>query len=216
MIVRGAKAVNEVIELPPLSTDSLIHMQYNTPNYDALALVIEKLGAQQVPAELHGTLTGLLCVNANAPAETWLENLFPGAAQGDLLAGEAFEELKQLHHSARKELNAPDCEFQLLLPDDDSNLDDRVHALGEWCQGFLVGLSLGGISDFKALSEDAREIAEDIVEIARADSSYSFDGSEEDEHAYADLVEYLRVGVLLLNEEIQPTQAAPVMDTTLH
>ena len=191
-------------------------MQYDSMNYDALALVISKLGAQQEPAELHGTLTGLLCANGNAEAETWLKNLFPNAASGDLLGEEAFDELKALHETSRERLNATGCEFQLLLPDDDSDLDQRVHALGEWCQGFLVGLSLGGISDFKALPEDAREIAEDIVEIARADSSYSFDGSEEDEHAYAELVEYLRVGVLLINEELQPSQAPVAKETTLH
>ncbi|MCF6209790.1 MAG: UPF0149 family protein [Gammaproteobacteria bacterium] len=191
-------------------------MQYDTMNYDALALVIHKLGAQQEPAELHGTLTGLLCANGNAEADIWLQNLFPKVPSGDLLGDEAFGELKKLHETSREGLNAIDCEFRLLLPDDDSDLDQRVHALGEWCQGFLVGLSLGGISDFKALPEDAREIAEDIVEIARADSSYSFDGSEEDEHAYAELVEYLRVGVLLINEELQPSRAPVVSDTTLH
>ncbi len=191
-------------------------MQYDTMNYDALALVIHQLGAQQEPAELHGTLTGLLCANGNAKADTWLQNLFPNVSDGDLLGDEAFAELKELHETSRAGLNATDCEFQLLLPDDDNDLDQRVHALGEWCQGFLVGLSLGGISDFKALPEDAREIAEDIVEIARADSSYSFDGSEEDEHAYTELVEYLRVGVLLINEELQPGHAPAVGDTTLH
>lgn len=191
-------------------------MQYDTMNYDALALVIHKLGAQQEPAELHGTLTGLLCANGNATADIWLQNLFPHGSSGDLLGDEAFGELKKLHETSRKELNATGCEFHLLLPDDGSDLDQRVHALGEWCQGFLVGLSLGGISDFKALPEDGREIAEDIVEIARADSSYSFDGSEEDEHAYAELVEYLRVGVLLINEELQPSHAPVVGDTTLH
>ena len=191
-------------------------MQYDTMNYDALALVISKLGAQQEPAELHGTLTGLLCANGNARADIWLQNLFPCMPNGDLLGDEAFDELKKLHETARESVNATDCEFQLLLPDDDSDLDQRVHALGEWCQGFLVGLSLGGISDFKALPEDAREIAEDLVEIARADSSYSFDGSEEDEHAYAELVEYLRVGVLLINEELQPNPAPAASETTLH
>jgi len=191
-------------------------MQHDTPNYDALALAIEKLGTQQVPAELHGTLTGLLCANGKADAGVWLQNLFPNTSRGDLLADEAFAELKQLHQDTLAQLNAPECGFQLLLPDDDSSLDQRVHALGEWCQGFLVGLSLGGIKDFKALTEDAREIAEDIVEIARADSSYSFDGSEEDEHAYAELVEYLRVGVMLLNEELQPRQSPPGDEATLH
>ena len=84
-----------------------------------------------------------------------------------------------------------------------------MHALGEWCQGFLSGLTLGGISDFDKLGTDAREVVEDLVEIARAGTSYHLEGSEEDEQAYAELMEYLRVGVLLINEELQPLKSAP-------
>lgn len=191
-------------------------MSEATPDYEAVAEAIERLGGQHEPAEVHGTLTGLLCANEQAPAELWLQHLFASLDDGDLLAAEAVATLRRLHAATSRQLSDPSCEFRLLLPDDDASLDARVHALGEWCQGFLAGLSLGGIKDFRPLPEDAREIVEDIVEIARADSSYTFSGSEEDENAYAELMEYLRVGVLLVNEEIQPTQAPPVLNPTVH
>lgn len=191
-------------------------METTSPDFSDIAFALDKLDTEVVPGEVHGTICGLLCANTAAPAETWIKSLWPHLPEGDMLVGEAIEIFKQLHTATRAQLNDPACDFQLLLPDDDISLDARVHALGDWCQGFLVGLSLGGITDFSPLPEDAREIAEDLVEIARAGTSYQLEGNEEDEHAYADLMEYLRVGVLLINEELQPTQSPPFGDETLH
>jgi yecA family protein len=191
-------------------------MQRDLPDYLALSGALDKLQTEITPSEVHGTLCGLLCANTGASAEAWQHALWPEQADGDLLASEARAVLNQAHEASRLQLNDPDCDFQMLLPDDEDSLDQRVHALGDWCQGFLVGLTLGGVKDFSPLPADAREIAEDLVEIARAGTSYHLEGSEEDENAYAELVEYLRVGVLLINEELQPTQAAPRTDATLH
>jgi uncharacterized protein YgfB (UPF0149 family) len=191
-------------------------MESPSPDYSDIAFALDKLATEVVPGEVHGVVCGLLCANAAAAAETWIQSLWPHLPQGDLLVGEALEVFRQLHEATRRHLNDPGCEFRLLLPDDDIGLDARVHALGDWCQGFLVGLSLGGITDLSPLPADAREIAEDLVEIARAGTSYQLEGSEEDEHAYAELMEYLRVGVLLINEELQPTKAPPLSDETRH
>jgi len=194
-------------------------MLQNLPDYLILNNALHKLDTEITPSEVHGTLCGLLCANSNAGAEVWQQALWPNQPSGDLLSAEAREIFKQTHGITRRQLNDPTCEFQMLLPDDDDGLDARVNALGDWCQGFLVGLSLGGITDFVLLPEDAREITKDLLEIARAGSSYELEGSEEDENAYAELVEYLRVGVLLINEELQPTQAPLVdiePDATLH
>lgn len=194
-------------------------MLRDLPDYLILASALEKFGTEVTPSEMHGTLSGLLCANTGADAEIWQQALWPNQPRGDLLATEALDLFNQTHDITRKQLNDPSCEFQMLLPDDDDSLDQRVHALGDWCQGYLIGLSLGGITDLAALPEDAREIANDMLEIARAGTSYDLEGSEEDENAYTQLTEYLRVGVLLINEELQPTQAAPVntsTDATLH
>ncbi len=194
-------------------------MLRDLPDYLILTSALKKLGTEVTPSEVHGTLTGLLCANTGADPEVWQQALWPNQPRGDLLAAEAREVFNQTHEVTRRQLNDPGCEFKMILPDDDGSIDQRVHALGDWCQGYLIGLSLGGISDFASLPEDAREITKDMLEIARAGTSYDLEGSEEDENAYAELMEYLRVGVLLINEELQPTQAAPVTtipDTTLH
>ena len=197
-------------------------MQRDLPDYQALSHALKKLDTGVMPSEVHGTLCGLLCANTGAEPEMWQQALWPNRPNGDLLAAEANEVFKQTHDITRIQLNDPSCEFQMLLPDDDDSLEQRVQALGDWCQGYLIGLSLGGIKDFAPLPEDAREIAKDMLEIARAGTSYDLEGSEEDENAYAELVEYLRVGVLLINEELQPTQAPPIPftktdpDTTIH
>ncbi len=194
-------------------------MPQTLPDYLILQNALSKLDTEISPSEVHGTLCGLLCANSNAGADVWQKSLWPNRPSGDLLAAEANEIFEQTHDITRRQLNDPTCEFEMLLPDDDDSLIQRVNALGDWSQGYLIGLSLGGITDFAPLPEDAREITKDLLEIARAGTSYDLDGHEEDENAYAELVEYLRVGVLLINEELQPTQAAPVdvsTDATLH
>jgi uncharacterized protein YgfB (UPF0149 family) len=104
--------------------------------------------------------------------------------------------------------------FEPLLPDDDEPLVARSAAMALWCSGFLFGLGAGGVRDFSVLPEDVREIAGDIAEISRA----GVDGgeSEEDEAAYAELVEYLRAGVTLVFEILESERSGPESGHTIH
>jgi uncharacterized protein YgfB (UPF0149 family) len=121
-----------------------------------------------------------------------------------------------LHEATQGQLNDPTCDFHLLLPGDDEAIALRVQALGDWCQGFLTGLALGGIKDLQALPDNVREIANDLLEIARAHSSYDLEEQEEDEQAYAELTEYVRVGVMLINEELHPALSVSGNQETRH
>ena len=56
------------------------------------------------------------------------------------------------------------------------------------------------------------ELIRDLVEIARAGHDVSQE-DENDEESYMQLYEYVRMGVLLINEELQPIEAA---NDTLH
>lgn len=184
-------------------------MHSTLPDYQTLQESLQRLDTEITPSEIHGTISGVLCAHPSVPPQTWQDHLWPHWDKNDPLANEILAALNELHDITLQQLNDPACDFQLLLPDDDDSLDARVHALGDWCQGFLSGLALGGIKDFIDLPDDGREVAEDLVEIARAGSSYHLEGSEEDEQAYAELMEYMRVGVLLLNEELQPIRSEP-------
>lgn len=190
----------------------------DTPN-DAGALVaaaLRRLDAEMSVAECHGVLTGWLCAARGLTREQWLRHVAPGLDTGDVPAQEAAATLEGLRQAAVAQLNDSMLDFQPLLPGDDQPLAERVEALGEWCQGFLLGMSLGGLQDVAKMPGDSGEALRDLVQLSRA-AGYDVGEDEEDEAAYTELLEYVRTAVLLVNEELNPTRAAPRMDpTTLH
>lgn len=183
-------------------------------DFEKIEQSLYRLGADIAAAEFHGTLCGILC-SASGKVDEWFMKSFPPADASDALAQEAAQALVSLYQETMRQLNDPTCDFHLLLPDDESSMEQRTEALGEWCQGFLIGLGTVGITDYSTLPEEAAEVCQDMIEIARA-ASYDIDSGEEDEAAFADLEEYVRVGVLLVNEALQPNRQAPGTQPTLH
>src|SRR5271170_819112 len=80
-------------------------------------------------------------------------------------------------------------------------------ALAQWCQGFLYGLGAGRITDASELPGEVGEIVRDFIAITRADADAAEEADEADENAYAELVEFVRVGVQLLFEELAVARA---------
>jgi uncharacterized protein len=165
------------------------------------------------PAECHGTVCGALCAGADG-GSAWLEHLLDEATGGEAGLKACRQELMTLRDVSRALLEAGTLEFAPLLPDDETGLAERTAALGEWCQGFLYGMGLAGDRlQLDALPDEAGEVLRDMGQIAQA----GFEGdaeAEEDETAYTEIVEYVRVGVQLLYEELQPASATP--SGTLH
>ncbi len=174
------------------------------PAYTEMAELIKQSGAMQEPAECHGLLSALLC-GSDDPVRIWLDELLTEQHEGDLLQIEAKQMLEGFAGVVKVQFQGADFSYELLLPDDDSPLYERVFALAQWCQGFYLGLGIIGINDLEQLPEDSREVVQDMMEIARIenyDEQSEEQANEEDENAYAELVEYLRVGVLLIYEEL--------------
>ena len=149
-------------------------------------------------AEVHGLLCGLLCADETLSMEQWLEQIDQADAQEALR-----DSLIQLFDATLAELNDEDLEFNLLLPDEHTRLWARTESLARWCQGFLSGLGLGGLSGRQ--TPDVQEFILDLSHIAQV----KFDGAgEENETAYTEIVEYIRVGVMLLKQTLRSTRTA--------
>jgi len=191
-------------------------MSTYTPDIDEISSALEQLESDMGAAECHGAMAGMLCAAGRMEKARWLKRLLPDVESGDLLAREAVDALARLYENTARQLDDAVLDFHLLLPGDEDPLDERIEALAEWCQGFLFGTSEGGVKDIPSLPADSGEVMRDLVEIARA-GSYDLSGGEEDEAAYNELMEYVRTGVLLINEELNPTQASPQdNNVTLH
>ena len=104
-------------------------------------------------------------------------------------------------------LRGDEMEFQLLLPDDDALLVERAMALSQWCQGFLYGFGTGGAVPREQLSGEVEEVLRDLTHISQASVETGAE-AEEEEQAYAEIVEYVRAGVQLIHDELIELRAA--------
>lgn len=124
----------------------------------------------------------------------------------DKLQADAFKLVQALYEDELARMNSPDLDFALLLPDDDDALRDRVASLGSWCGGFLSGLGLGGVKEQSQLPDEVSELIDDFAQITRVD--FDLDTPDEEEQAaFEEVVEYVRIGVLFVYEELQPGKA---------
>lgn len=154
-------------------------------------------------SDLHGSLTGYLCAGGVTTAEDWTDAL---ALDLDMTGGD--EVFAQLYRICRQQLDDAELAFEPLLPSDEIALGVRAEALVDWCRGFLGGIGLAGTGRLgDGMSKDAREIVQDFSNIAASNLEYT--GSEEDERALAEVVEFVRVGVLLLCSELDPGPIVP-------
>ena len=186
----------------------------STHNYDLFQRLLGDSHAVADAAEAHGTLAGALCAAPGYRLEDWLAEILPEGA----IPAATGSELAFLYEDTRTALLGSDLDLQLLLPDDEQSLAARTEALALWCNGFLYGLGTSGAGDPAALPGDAGEVVRDLTEISRAGVEDA-DGLEANEEALAQLVEFVRLGVQLVCEEIgalRPIPPAPPGSASLH
>ncbi|MHB8728633.1 MAG: UPF0149 family protein [Sulfuricaulis sp.] len=172
------------------------------PAFDDAARVLHEAGVATGASEAHGIITGVLCAPQGARVAWQPLVLGREAPTGGTPAALA-QLLAALHRSTYAHLSGVECDFAPLLPGDEHSLAEQIEGLSDWCRGYLFGLHAGGVPDAQRLSGDAGEIVRDISRLSEAE----FDGAladEEEARALVEIVEYLRVGVQLVFEELQP------------
>jgi uncharacterized protein YgfB (UPF0149 family) len=165
--------------------------------YERFERALQSAHALPDAPEAHGTLAGALCSSALYKLDDWLVEILPAPPT----TGAAPSELKEVFDATILALSSPQSDFSLLLPDEDVAIADRTQALGSWCQGFLYGLGSGEIPDPSTVSPEAGEIVRDLSAIAQVGVDTSED-DETNEAAFAEVVEFVRVGVQLLFLEL--------------
>lgn len=172
-------------------------MSEQTISYEAIDDALLKLDAINEASEAHGTLCGMTCISGKGDINNWLTHILGKVDANDVELDSNQNVLQTLHDKTVAELTEQNYELELLLHSEDDSLDVRIDDLCNWCQGFLYGLSAAGLTDIKKLPTDASEILQDMMDISKAGYD-SEDDEEENEAAFAEIVEYLRIGVYLI------------------
>jgi hypothetical protein len=110
--------------------------------------------------------------------------------------------LEDLLNATRTQLADPEMGFSLWLPNDEEMLEERTIALSHWCSGFLAGLGSSGDGTLNAMSDEANDALRDLQQISSADVTDT-DESDEDESAFAEIVEYIRIVILMIREDLR-------------
>ncbi|MHB1949981.1 MAG: UPF0149 family protein [Acidiferrobacteraceae bacterium] len=176
------------------------------PLHQPLHLALEQEGAALGASEVHGLLCGLICARGAADPRDYLSMIMDDPAQ---LSETLQNDLDSLAAGSRHALQGDDFEFDLLLPGDDDPLSERFEAVVSWCQGFTLALLLDD-PECAALSADAREAMNDLIEISTSDPVVDEDQGPA-ERDLSEIIEYVRVAVQLIHDVL--LQHRPEGDT---
>lgn len=174
------------------------------PSFDVIDAALRRAEAPADAAEAHGSLCGLVCGLGDSGQSAWLADTLPAGQANEAVAERTAAVLRVLASCTCAALEDADMTFQPLLPDDALPLVQRVDGLAQWCQGFNHGLFIAariGDAEAELRSGNTAEIVSDFADMAKAalgDEEPDADG----EAAYAELVEYIRVSVQLVYEEL--------------
>lgn len=187
-----------------------------TVDYVACRDALERAHAALDPSECHGVLCGLLCAAGQFPEKRWLnEVLRPGEAD-TAESAHCKKILRSSRRETERQLEGQEFEFEPMLPQEEVPLTQRGEALALWCRGFLYGLAVGGLKDSRATSENVREILKDLADFTQLDVSDLAAGTNALERDYAELVEYVRVGVMLIHSVLRERDETPFDGEQLH
>ena len=156
-------------------------------------------------AYFHGVLSGLVCASVeDSEIDNWLPVLlsshrFVDETDYQQMVDTALSTLENV----RDELNEDGFGYSVLLPDDDCALDKRIQSMESWCRGYLVALIEYAAIDVDSLPEECADFIVDVTQFTELETDDDCN-VEELEEAFVHLEEYLKVGVHMMYESLNP------------
>ena len=158
------------------------------------------------PRELHGLLTGIVCVTEAPTRDEWLQIL--STLDVPKLIDEALIMLTGEAEDVSHALSEDELDYLPMLPDDEHALADRVQALADWCAGVVLGFGLAS----GHIRPDEKELIENLQDVASVEFDES-DNDEEGEESYLELYEFVRLipVSLSMGRKKEPVTESPLL-----
>jgi len=174
--------------------------------YQPFAEHLKSIGVLATPSELHAQAAAVLCVNKHAPFDQWLKTISEDYCIEQADDANLRHVMSAVYDYAKEQLAKDDYSFQLLLPEEEFTLSERIEVLSDWVSTFLSGLGTAGFVS-EALSADCKEFIQDMDKIARID--HTIEGLEAEELDFIEITEYIRSGIMILYVELNQTNSDP-------
>lgn len=171
------------------------------PNFDSVKEALNLFSALGEAAEIHGLLCALFSTGAKLRKQAWLNSLVnQGFSKKDELESGAADVLLRLFTATEEAFAAEGLSVDILLPNEESPIQERIEALAHFSQGFLSGLNLADVQVENNPNAELQEALDDLVNISCLE--YEQESGEVAEHALTELVEYAKVAIMHVHQEI--------------
>ncbi|EEZ79884.1 MAG: YecA family protein [Candidatus Thioglobus sp.] len=183
----------------------------NNLDYDELKDTLHSLNTDDTVSSAHGILCGFACVKPDLALDDWLGEILVSIDLNNVNEKTQHEYLAQIYNNTLIQLNDETLDFQLLIADEDCQLREQAQTLIQWCQGFLVGL---GLFKIQTHDEDVLEMIKDFGEIAKLEIDVL--DNEKNAQDLNEIIEFVRIGTLLIQETLQPSKQDYISPEILH
>lgn len=175
-------------------------------SFDEYCDFLAPIGALNSPAELHGMLCGLLSGGARPGTSKWqsvaIEFLDLDELDASLISAEFQQAIVDMYSATLSALDDETMGFNLVLPEEDVEMGQRLQTLSQWCHGFLSGFGSSGLSGEQSFSPESAEALRDFAAIVQIGTDE--DDTEQSEADLFEVCEYVRVAVIHLFLEFAP------------
>jgi hypothetical protein len=180
-------------------------------DYELFKTTLHPLNTDETISSAHGILCGFACVKPDLGLEDWLNEVLVSIDLNNINQKNAHQELAQIYNNTISQLNDVTLNFQLLIADENCTLREQADTLIQWCQGYLIGLGLYKVS---TTDEQVLEMIKDFSEISKLDFEVLDD--EQNAQDLNEIIEFVRMGTLYIQEILQPSKQDYISPDTIH
>ncbi|NVJ59128.1 MAG: UPF0149 family protein [Gammaproteobacteria bacterium] len=204
--------VNDIIGLTQLGEqqgDSEIMNDVSQITFDDLDDLLAEQECETAASELQGIICGMFAGGLKNDKKSWKQPLIGHLNEGKLFPQAMMQVLDDYVDYIGEQLEKDIFALDLLLPPEQTSIEERLEKISEWTQGFLFGYGLQ-MSKQQVSSPDLMEALEDMMEIAKVD--LEVEETEEMEQALATVVEHVRVSSQVVYLETRALVQAAVSE----
>lgn len=170
------------------------------PSFDELATVFVGAGIFRHPSYVHGVWLGMIVGGVNCSPKAWVDVVMGKPDSWGGLTTPVQHMFLMLAEASVEQLGDTHYVLQLLLPDDDDELEERLLSLGEFCDGFSSSLTENSSQHGSLLEGEAAEAFSDIRQVKEL--SLELTHQPNDEADFMEVLEYVRVGICLIHQSL--------------
>ena len=169
------------------------------PDYQHIQQQLQMINAQPTPAEAQGVLIGLWLGQGPCSLDDWVKEL----TDEPLTDAEIPRGVTEIFDDFVGCVTTPEnLGLNLLFPDEDASLQERAQTLTEFAQAVLYAYAIAGGKPPHALAQEAREVFDDLEQIANLDTQQLDDAS--DAFNLHEIEQYLSAALLVMYLQLHP------------